>query len=92
MSLLAGGLTGLFRPRHEYLPGTDLFLQIDVSKLAERLKLEERGEADGQAGFAPGLAPGAANSVELLVRREINDVWQNAVQMGRRAEAALRGR
>ena len=40
-------LKKLFRPRHDYLPGVQVFSPIDVNRIKDELKLVQRGKEDG---------------------------------------------
>lgn len=81
----------LFKPQHNYLPGTDLFRQIDVPAQARELKLEPRGAEDGAREF-PGETEAAEPSAEADVRRYVLGVWDDMITSAGRAMESYRGR
>lgn len=81
----------LFKPQHNYLPGTELFRQIDVPAQAKELKLSERGAEDGERDY-PGESESAEPSAEADVRRYVLGVWDDMINAAGRALESYRGR
>ncbi len=81
----------IFRPRHDYLPGTDILRQIDVDGLAARLDLEERGRRDGEAE-RPGAAERSRTAAEADIQGALQEKWEETLAGAKRAHEGLRGR
>jgi hypothetical protein len=81
----------IFRPRHDYLPGTDILRQIDVDGLAARLDLEARGQADGEAE-RPGAAERSRAAAEADIQGALQETWDETLAGAKRAHEGLRGR
>ncbi len=81
----------IFRPRHDYLPGTDILRQIDVDGLATRLDLEERGRRDGEAE-RPGAAERSRTAAEAEIQGSLQEKWDETLAGAKRAHEGLRGR
>ncbi|MEO8927256.1 MAG: hypothetical protein ABI306_08840, partial [Caulobacteraceae bacterium] len=81
----------IFRPRHDYLPGTDILRQIDVDGLAAKLDLEERGRRDGEAE-RPGAADRSRAAAEADIQGALQEKWDETLGGAKRAHEALRGR
>jgi hypothetical protein len=74
----------LFRPRHDYLPGTTIFREIDVDTLASEMKLEEAGERDGQAEI-PASKSVRTSGVENEILKRFRTYWDDAAKGARAA-------
>ena len=81
----------IFRPRHDYLPGTDILRQIDVDSLATTLDLEERGRLDGEAE-RPGAAERSRGAAEADIQGALQEKWDETLGGAKRAHEGLRGR
>lgn len=81
----------IFRPRHDYLPGTDILRQIDVDRLAARLDLDERGRRDGEAE-RPGATERSRTAAEADIQGALQEKWEETVAGAKRAHEGLRGR
>ena len=86
-----GFLRRLFRPGHDYLPGTTIFRDIDIELVAGDLKLEECGERDG-SGNLPASDSSTLAVTENAVARKVRQYWDEAAQGARRAHESLSGR
>jgi hypothetical protein len=84
-------LDRLFRPKHDYLPGTTIFRDIDIDLLTRELKLEELGERDGK-GDLPHSDSQTETAAEKTIARQVRRYWDEAVQGARRAHETLSGR
>lgn len=80
----ANVLDRLFRAKHDYLPGTTIFREIDVDSLARDLKLEERGERDGRAEV-PSTKSARPTAVENEILGLFRSYWDDASQGARAA-------
>lgn len=80
----ANVLDRLFRARHDYLPGTTIFREIDVDSLARDLKLEERGARDGKAEV-PSTKSARPTAVENEILGLFRSYWDEASQGARAA-------
>ncbi|WP_332660847.1 hypothetical protein [Brevundimonas sp.] len=74
----------LFRAKHDYLPGTTIFREIDVDTLARELTLEERGERDGKAEV-PSSKSARPTAVENEIIGLFRSYWDEAAQGARAA-------
>jgi len=81
----------VFRPKHDYLPGTDLLRQVDVDELAAKLDLEERGKRDGEAE-RPGEAERSRTTAEADIQGALQEKWDESLKGAKRAHEGLRGR
>ena len=81
----------IFRPRHDYLPGTDILRQIDVDGLAARLDLEKMGRTDGEAE-RPGAGERTRAAAEADIQGALQEKWDETVAGAKRAHEGLRGR
>jgi hypothetical protein len=81
----------VFRPKHDYLPGTDILRQIDVDGLAAKLDLEGRGKRDGEAE-RPGAAERSRTAAEADIRGALQEKWDETLKGAKRAHEGLRGR
>lgn len=90
-SLFKRRLVAIFRPKHDYLPGTTIFRQIDIDTVADELELAAKGELDGQAGI-PTDGSRTLSVAEKSISRRILQYWTEAVEGSRRAYESLYGR
>lgn len=81
----------VFRPRHDYLPGTTIFREIDLDLVARELRLEELGERDGKAELPPSDST-AITATETAIGRRVRHYWDEAAQGVRRAQESLASR
>jgi hypothetical protein len=81
----------VFRPKHDYLPGTDILRQVDVDGLAGKLDLEARGKKDGEAE-RPGEAERSRTAAEADIQGALQEKWDEALKGAKRAHEGLRGR
>lgn len=81
----------LFRAKHDYLPGTTIFREIDVETLARELKLEERGERDGKAEV-PSTKSVRSTAVENEVLGRFRSYWDEVAQGARAAHESYASR
>lgn len=87
-----GGVSGaVFRARHDYLPGTEVFRAIDLDVASDTLSLEERGEADGKSGI-PGPVDGSLTVTERAIIGYVQRRWEETVYDAKRVYDGLRGR
>lgn len=87
----AGLLNRLFRPKHDYLPGTSIFREIDVDLIAGEMKLDEKGARDGAANI-PTASSTRPTTVETEIQRRVRSYWDEASGGARRAHEALSSR
>ncbi len=81
----------IFRPRHDYLPGTDILRQVDADGLAARLDLEKRGRKDGEAN-RPGTSERSRTAAEADIQGALHEIWDETLSGAKRAHEGLRGR
>jgi hypothetical protein len=81
----------LFRPKHDYLPGTTIFRAIDIDLVAEELELASKGAADGKSNI-PSDRARTLSVAEKTISRSITHYWTEAVEGARRAYESLLGR
>jgi hypothetical protein len=81
----------LFRPKHDYLPGTTVFREIDVDRIASDLRLEERGAEDGAKNL-PSTTSSRAAGTENEIIRQVKSYWDDAAQAARRAHDSYASR
>ncbi|MDP3870413.1 hypothetical protein [Phenylobacterium sp.] len=74
----------LFRAKHDYLPGTTIFRDVDVELIAEEMKLEALGERDGRAEV-PSSTSNRATAAENEILGRFRSYWDEAVQGARAA-------
>lgn len=79
-----GGLDQLFRARHDYLPGTTIFREIDVATIAREMNLEELGRRDGLAEV-PSSKSARSSAVENEILGRFRSYWDEAAQGARAA-------
>lgn len=72
----------LFRAKHDYLPGTTIFRELDLDTLARDLKLEERGERDGKAEV-PSSKSARPTAVENEIIGLFRTYWDETAQSAR---------
>jgi hypothetical protein len=81
----------LFRPKHDYLPGTTVFRELDVDLIAREMDLESLGDRDGKAGV-PAATSKRPSAVENEILRRVKGYWEEAAQGARRAHEAYSSR
>lgn len=81
----------LFRPRHDYMPGTTIFREIDVDTLAGEMKLEEAGERDGLAEI-PATGSVRTSGVENEILKRFRTYWDEAAKGARAAHESYSSR
>jgi hypothetical protein len=86
-----GVLDRLFRPKHDYLPGTTIFRPVDVDKLAAELEVEKLGERDGRSEV-PSSKSGRATATENTILARFNGYWDEAVNGARAAHQSYAAR
>lgn len=69
-------LKKLFRPRHDYLPGVQVFSPIDAERIKSEMKLAERGKADGEKDI-PGADATSPAAAELEIVRKCEN-WRGS--------------
>jgi hypothetical protein len=84
-------ISAVFRPKHPYLPGTEILRQIDIDAVAGELDLEASGDADGRAGTPPADGRSLSLKEREIVGR-LRSLWETTIQGARRAHDAYRGR
>lgn len=62
-------LKKLFRPRHDYLPGVQVFSPIDVNRIKDEMKLVQRGKEDGARGVPTADATSLSGTEVEIVRK-----------------------
>lgn len=81
----------IFRPRHDYIPGTQIFSAIDVDRIKDELRLEAKGEEDGHKNVPPPDAT-SPSSTELEIRRRCDNWRGTTLEEARRVLEIYSGR
>ncbi|MEM5516414.1 hypothetical protein WNY37_05590 [Henriciella sp. AS95] len=81
----------VFRPRHDYIPGTQVFSAIDVDRIKDELNLGEKGRQDGAENVPPHDAT-SPSSTELEIRRRCDNWRGTTLEEARRALEIYSGR
>ncbi len=74
----------LFRPRHDYVPGTQIFSAIDVDRIKDELELDKKGREDGERE-SPASDAESYSSAELQIQRKAVNWRGTALEEARRA-------
>jgi hypothetical protein len=81
-------LRRLFRPKHDYLPGTEVFRAVNIDEAADRLDLVRNGDADGQSE-SPATNSTQATPTERAIERYVEGKWQESLATAARAMDVL---
>lgn len=72
------------RAKHDYLPGTTFFRQIDVDAIAKELAVQKQGEKDGKANI-PATTSTRVSASENAILGRFQLYWEQAVDGARTA-------
>lgn len=84
-------VTGVFRPQHDYIPGTSLFPVIDIERLTKEMRLEERGREDGERDL-PESDTTTWSATEAEIRHRCGEWTMRALNQARDALESYRTR
>jgi len=84
-------LQAVFRPKHDYLPGTEVLPEIDLHRLKSELALAAKGEEDGGRDF-PRAADDALTETEIRIQTKFKQLRQEAISRTQQAAEVYESR
>lgn len=84
-------LQAIFRPKHDYLPGTEVLPEIDLHRLKSELGLAVKGEEDGGRDFPPS-SDHAPTETEIRVQTKFKQLRQDAIARTQQAAEVYESR